>query len=126
MTIHRNWAVLILFGAIGLVGCERAAPPVSYSADVQPILAKHCLACHQAGTDGYAKSGFSVENYAALMKGTTFGAVVLAGDSFASNLIVLVEGRAHSSIAMPHEGKKLSQEEIDALKAWIDQGALDN
>ena len=60
------------------------------------------------------------------MKGTNFGAVVIPGDSFVSNLIVLVEGRAHSSIAMPHEGKRMSEEEIGTLKAWIDQGAQDN
>ena len=60
------------------------------------------------------------------MKGTKFGPVIVAGDSFNSTLIVLVEGRADPSIAMPHEGPGLSKDEIEALKSWIDQGALDN
>ena len=120
------WEALLVAGVISLTGCESVDPAVSFSADVQPVLAQHCLSCHQPGTDGHTKSGFGVENYAALMAGTKFGAVVLPGDSFASNLIVLVEGRAHSSIAMPHEGRRMSEEEIETLKIWIDQGALDN
>jgi len=109
-----------------LVGCERGGPPVSFSTDVQPILAQYCLDCHRPGDDGYAKTGFSVENYGALMKGTKFGPVILAGESFNSNLIILVEGRADPSITMPHEGRSVSKEDIETLKAWIDQGALDN
>ena len=118
--------VMLIAGSFGLAGCEQAETPVSYAADVAPIMAKHCLDCHKSGADGYAKSGLSFESHSALLKGTNFGAVVIPGDSFASNLIVLVEGRAHSSIAMPHEGKKLSADEIATLTAWIDQGALDN
>ena len=126
MARRRIWVAFVLAGILSLAGCERGGPPVSFSADVQPVLAQYCLDCHRPGNDGYDKSGFGVEDYAALMKGTKFGPVVLPGDSFSSNLIVLVEGRADPSITMPHEGQRVSEQEIGILKAWIDQGALDN
>jgi len=126
MVRRRILHAFALAAVLSLTGCERGLPPVSYSNDVQPILAQHCLNCHQPGEDGYAKSGFSVDNYAALMKGTKFGQVVLPGDAVSSNLIVLIEGRADPSITMPHGGPMISEEDIETLKVWIDQGALDN
>lgn len=116
--------VFIAVGAASLAACER--PAVSYSADIQPIVAEHCLECHQPGAEGYEQSGLGVESYAALMKGTQFGPVIEAGDSFRSNLVVLMEGRAHSSIQMPHGEKLIPEEQIETVKAWIDQGARDN
>lgn len=116
----------VVAGAVSLAGCERATPAASYVEDVQPVLAEHCLECHQPGAEGYVKSGFGVESHAALMKGTRFGPVVIAGDAFNSNLIVLVEGRAHSSIQMPHGEKPIPAEQIETMKVWIDQGAVDN
>jgi hypothetical protein len=52
---------------------------------------------------------------------------VVAGDSFGSTLVVLVEGRADPAIAMPHgEKDKLLASEVTTLRAWIDQGAQNN
>jgi hypothetical protein len=126
MVKHSLVKVFVVAGVIGLAGCERAAPVVSYAADVQPVLAEHCLECHQPGAPGYEQSGFGVESYAALMKGTQFGPVVVAGDSLGSNLIVLIEGKAHPSIQMPHGSKKIPAEQIETLTVWVDQGAMDN
>ena len=51
----------------------------------------------------------------------------LASLSMGSNLVVLMEGRADPSIKMPHgSSDKVAQFQIDKIKNWIDQGALDN
>ena len=126
MVKRKLLGAFLVAGAISLTGCERADPVVSFSADVQPVLEQYCLDCHQPGAAGYAESGLGVESYAALMKGTQFGPVVIPGDSLSSNLIVLVEGRAHSSIRMPHGEKKMPAEQAETLKLWVEQGALDN
>ena len=126
MAKRKLWGAFVVAGVISLTGCERADPVVSFSADVQPVLAQYCLDCHQPGAAGYEESGLGVESYAAVMKGTQFGPVVIAGDSISSNLIVLVEGRAHSSIRMPHGEKKMPAEQAETLKLWVEQGALDN
>ncbi len=100
---------------------------VSYSADIRPILNDYCLSCHQPGGKGYERSGLDMRTYESLIKGTRFGAVIKAGDSFASTLIMLVEGRADPSIKMPYGiNGSLSKDKIDLLKRWIDQGAKNN
>jgi uncharacterized membrane protein len=101
--------------------------PVSFAQDVRPILDRNCLSCHQAGGAGFEASGFSMETYDDLMKGTQFGPMVLPGDSEGSNMVVLMEGRADKSISMPHGSMKpIPQREIDTIRRWIDQGAKNN
>ena len=99
---------------------------ISFSADVQPILQKYCLDCHVPGGAGYLASGFDMSSYETFMKGGKFGAFVIPGDPFASNLMVLVEGRAHPSIRMPHGREKLADREIEVLKTWVQEGAKNN
>lgn len=99
---------------------------VSFSADVQPILKQYCLECHVPGGAGFLASGYDMSSYESFMKGGQFGAFVIPGDPLDSNLIILVEGRAHPSIRMPHGREKLSESEIEVLKAWVQQGAKNN
>jgi hypothetical protein len=100
---------------------------VSFSRDVQPILADNCLVCHQEGGQGYEASGFSMATYDDLMKGTRNGPMVIPGDAEGSNLVVLMEGRADPSISMPHGSmERVPQGEIDKIRRWIDQGAKKN
>lgn len=126
MAHQKTCALVLLIAAATQAGCGRSEAPVSFGNDVMPILQRHCLECHQPGADAYAQSGLGVESYAAVMKGTSFGPVVIPGDAFNSNLMVLVEGRADPAIAMPHDKDKLYQAELDTLRAWIEQGAPDN
>ncbi len=110
---------------LAVAGC--GGPPASYSKDVKPFVDKYCVRCHKPGADGTEKSGFMMVTYADIMKGTKYGSVVKPGDSFTSALVMLVEGRAHPSLRMPHDkGEKPSQKEIDRVKAWIDAGAKED
>jgi len=110
----------------GLAGCSGNAQ-VSFSRDVKPILEANCLVCHKQGGAGYEASGFSMETYESLLKGTRFGPMIVPGDSAASNMIVLMEGRADPSISMPHgRAEPLSKADIDIIRHWIDQGAKKN
>jgi uncharacterized membrane protein len=123
----------VIFLAAGLLlaqlitaGCERTEP-VSFAADVKPLLDQHCTGCHVAGQAGYETSGLATDSYAALMKGTKFGPVIVAGDSFNSTLVVLVEGRADPSINMPHGSlRELNSEEVAIIRRWIDSGAMND
>ena len=111
---------------IGLAGCT-GETAVSYSRDVQPILQANCMSCHHKGGAGQEASGFSMETYDDLMKGTRNGPMILAGDSQGSNLIVLMEGRADPSIRMPHgKAEPVSKADIDTIRRWIEQGAKKN
>lgn len=101
--------------------------PVSFAQDVRPILEQNCTSCHTAGGAGQEASGFSMESYEDLMKGTEAGPMVVAGDPLGSNMLVLMEGRADPSISMPHGSMKpVPQAEIDTIRRWIEQGAKNN
>jgi hypothetical protein len=108
-------------------GCARKPTEVSYQRDVAPILQKHCASCHVPGQPGYAASGFDLQGYDSLMKGTRYGPVVLPGDPLTSVLVMLIEGRADPSIKMPHGGANpLTEAEIKTIHEWVKQGARNN
>jgi hypothetical protein len=68
-----------------------------------------------------------MDSYESLMHGTAYGQVIVAGDSRRSMLNMLVEGRAGKDQRMPHsEDEALDPEQIETLRNWVDQGALDN
>lgn len=121
---------LTLAGATTLApiqqACAQQAAAVSYAQDVAPILRGWCVSCHQAGGEGYKASGLDLTSYANLMKGTKFGPMVLPGQPDASNLVVLIEGRASPEIRMPHGEKQLPSCLRDEVWSWVFQGAKDN
>lgn len=105
-----------------------ATQQVSFSNDVVPILQDRCIKCH-APPDGkgYRETGLSMLTYESLMTGTDYGPVIIAGDSRRSIFNMMVEGRAGKKQRMPHnEAEALSRAQIDTLKEWVNQGALDN
>ena len=90
----------------------------SYTGQVEPILLKNCMACHNGAT----KMGSLVmESYASLMKGGAHGPVIVPGKSGESRMILLLEGKAQPR--MPFGGDPLPAAEIASIKAWIDAGA---
>ena len=115
---------LAAVAALSVAAC--APSGVSYNKDVQPILSKNCSECHAPGQKGFEASGLDTTSYQALMKGGKFGQLVKPGDALSSSLNMLVEGRAHSSIQMPHGRAKLPDKEIEILKVWVNEGAKNN
>ncbi len=103
---------------------EAAEPQVQLSnfADhIQPILRANCMSCHN---DDTARGGLSLATFNATMEGGSSGAVVVPGDAEGSRLFRLV---AHTEEPiMPPSGTKLPDEEIEALRKWINDGALAN
>ena len=113
-------------------GCSN---DVSFNKDVNPILVENCLMCHDGAGEGVVKSGFSLKDYASLMKGTKFGPVIVAGDSESSTLYRLINHKADPKIQMPpHHDNALAKQkfqplntaQINSIKLWIDQGAKNN
>lgn len=123
----------ILVLSMQLLGCGQTT--VSFSADVQPIFQRHCIECHGKTGEGIIASGFSMYDYAGVMKGTSFGPVVIPGSSISSTLYLVVAQKTAPEIHMPPHhtqslakgrGDPLSDDEVEIIAAWIDQGAQDN
>ncbi|QYJ74976.1 c-type cytochrome domain-containing protein [Shewanella sp. FJAT-52076] len=124
---------LILLLATGMVvsGCSRQ---VSYQNDVLPILQGSCFGCHVAG-EGAQNAGLILSSHSSMMAGTKMGPVIVPGSAASSTLYLVISHNVDPKIQMPPhhsdkmaqgEGKPLSQEQIDTIKLWIDQGATNN
>jgi mono/diheme cytochrome c family protein len=95
--------------------------PVSFAADVQPILDKACLRCHGAQKP---KGGYRLDQREDALQGGESGTAIFPGDSAKSPLIHFV-ARLVEDMEMPPAGKgdPLTPDEIGILRAWVDQGA---
>jgi len=90
----------------------------SFSKDIAPIFAAHCIGCHA----GNVKMGsLDLDTHESLLKGGTHGAVIVPGKSAESRLYLMVAGKM--SPAMPLSGKYLAAGEIETIRKWIDAGA---
>lgn len=123
MTKHTALIALsALSAALLQTGCS-GEKPLTYQADIKPILEANCIECHVPGGKGFEKTGLRMDSYDGLMKGTQFGPVIVPGSSVSSTLYRLVSGQADPSIRMPHGQASLSEAEVSTLATWIDQGA---
>ncbi|WP_270087267.1 DUF1553 domain-containing protein [Sphingobacterium sp. SYP-B4668] len=109
-------AVVVTVGIFAFKKEER----IDFSADVKPILNKHCITCH----GGVKKSGgFSLlfENEA-FEKNESGHPAIIAGDAENSEFIkrLTIED---PELRMPYNAAKLSDDEINVLKQWINEGA---
>ena len=87
-----------------------AKPALTFTAQVAPILSRHCGGCHIAGRKG----GFQMVSYSGLMK----TGMVQPGVGESSRLVeVILSGD------MPRGGGKVSPEDLGVLMKWIDAGA---
>src|SRR5215467_10733352 len=104
--LRANKIIAVVFMAPALL---YAAPAPDFSHDIQPILQKHCYACH--GPQMQMKN-VRLDNRQAALR------VIQPGDSQHSRLIDMVTGK--DGKFMPPSGPHLSDPEIAALRSWID------
>ena len=108
-------------------GMPAAGEPIDFKSHVLPILKSRCLDCHGApfvknGRTITAKAGLRLDTYEFVVKGTLDGPVLKPGsleDSYLYELITLDEDDAD---VMPPKGGKLTPEQIDVFKRWIEEG----
>ena len=108
--------------AIGIIWGLRVAHAedtrvVDFARDIQPLFRTHCVDCH--GPDEQ-KNGFRLDRRPDAMRGGT-GTMIGPGSAASSLLYLRLVGNQYGR-QMPLDGP-LSQNEIDTIKAWIDQGA---
>jgi len=88
--------------------------------DIQPIFSARCHGCH--GTKVHLGE-FRLDQKSSALKGGGSGVpAILPGRSDQSLLIRYVSG-LDSKIVMPPSGPRLTPEQVNLLRLWIDQGA---
>ncbi len=92
-----------------------AAPaPVTFTKDVQPILAKHCQSCHSPG---------QVAPISLLTYQATRPWAAKIKELVSAKKMPPVVGTAHYTVLTRGEG--LTQGEINTLVKWVDEGAIE-
>jgi cytochrome c553 len=117
----RSVFVLGVLGACLASAVQAAEPPgrkISFEKDVRPILANVCWDCHGGDTQ---EAGLRLDRKDLALQGGDGGRVIIPGNSAESRLIEFVAGLNPDKI-MPPDGDRLSDAEVEILRAWIDQG----
>jgi hypothetical protein len=126
--VSRRIAILLCIGAAltaVVVGHADAPAPavagkVDFARAVLPILSENCFQCH--GPDAGARKGdLRLDTREdALRKNEP---VIVPGKSADSELIRRITSTKSNVMPPPKAKKKLTAEQIDTLKRWVDQGA---
>jgi mono/diheme cytochrome c family protein len=96
--------------------------PVTF-AHVEPIFLRRCAKCHSDAREGGPEEGLRLDGYENILAGGE-RLVLIPGDPQASEIVRRIEGVADPR--MPFDGPPwLSEEQIRAIRDWIDQGAPD-
>jgi ankyrin repeat protein/mono/diheme cytochrome c family protein len=119
VTILQRSIAGAFFGAfaLGTALSHQASGKVDFRRDVQPILKQYCIECHGPSQQMH---GFRLDRRRDAMKGGS-GIMIKPGSASISRFYLKLIGSQYGP-QMPLTGP-LSQEQIDILKAWIDQGA---
>jgi hypothetical protein len=115
----RSICLGVLFLALGLqASLVLGADRVDFSRDILPLLSDRCFRCH--GPDQAAREGdlrLDLERDAKL-------SAIKPGDVAGSELMKRITASDPDERMPPADSKlKLSKEEIDLIRRWIDQGA---
>ena len=124
-----NWSFACFVGSLGIVGIAGAIPQAQqmpeatpdqaafFEAKVRPVLAENCFTCHGATSQN---GELRLDTAAGIVKGGSSGEKIITADPTQSILVKAVH--QSGSLKMPPD-KKLKDDEITALEAWIKMGA---
>lgn len=110
------WAGLVGF-VWGVVGAARGA---DLWEQVLPVLRERCVECHGGKR---TKGGLRMDSRAGLLKGGEGGPAIVLGHGKMSRLMERVLSD-DEDVQMPPKGERLTTEQVAALRAWIDAGAV--
>jgi mono/diheme cytochrome c family protein len=110
---------LVIAGITAFYGID-TQKKVDYSTQIKPILNKNCISCH----GGVKKQGgFSLLfQEEALAKTASGKAAIVPGHPEKSSFIQRLHSKDPEE-KMPYQRPALSQEEIDLLTTWVEEGA---
>lgn len=118
-------SLVLFFTVSDFTSADDAKPDVksvTYDDHIAAIFKRHCLQCHG---ESKQEAGLSLATFAAATKGSSGGAVLVAGRSSSSRLFQAITAE-DASERMPPENDALPKEQIALIKTWIDTGLKQN
>jgi WD40 repeat protein len=126
MTARPTTALAVASSILLASAVATAQPPgktpalTSFERDVQPVLRKHCVKCHNAERP---RGELDLTSFAGLQAGGASGKAAVAGGPDESPLYTLA---AHlEDPHMPPNAAKIPQRDVDVLRAWIERGMVE-
>jgi ankyrin repeat protein len=116
MRIYFSSLLLLLSWCSGAFA--QAVPHVDFKKDVQPLLKEYCISCHGPSQQ---MNGYRLDRRSSAMKGSS-RAQIVPGNSKVSILYLRISGEGSRGVSMPPIGR-LSDNQVEVFKNWIDQGA---
>jgi hypothetical protein len=110
--------LIILLVGLQSLSARIHSDPYDFETDVLPILDLYCLECHGSAMP---EAGLRLDSAAAILKGGDGGPAIVPGQSAKSLLYQVLQG--DEEFRMPPEGEPVPDEEVEVIRAWIDQGA---
>ena len=121
--LYNRLFVLTMVGMLGWTTLAVAEDPVSFRAQVAPVLINHCLACHGPKK---AEGGYRVDNYERLLSEGDSGSVGIKGKDIEASEAFRRLVSEDTDERMPLESEPLSADEIALVKRWILEGAAND
>ena len=116
-------SLLVVICCFASAYSQESADKVSFANEVRPILAANCFGCHQGAID---RGGFVMTNFEAMLAGgDSEEAAIVPGKPDGSYLLEMIsmhDGKA----AMPPNDKPIDQKQVDLIKRWIEEGAVND
>jgi hypothetical protein len=94
-----------------------------FETKIRPALIEHCHKCHSGDKDAKVKGGLQVDSRAALLKGGSSGAAIVAGNPQRSLLYKAIS-YTDPNLQMPPKDK-LPDNVVSDFESWIRMGAPD-
>ncbi|MDX2038846.1 MAG: PSD1 and planctomycete cytochrome C domain-containing protein [Isosphaeraceae bacterium] len=122
----RLWKPLLVLVALGVPSAVRAEDPApkpgakfEFGRDIRPILSDKCFTCH-GPDDAQRKADLRLDRQESALQMRA----IVPGKVEESELFQRITSKDPEEVMPPPKhGKPLTQEEVDKLRGWIEQGA---
>ena len=113
-------SVAVLLMGLAFHGAILADEHDHYLKSVRPVLQSRCFACHGALKQ---EANLRLDTVASMLRGGDTGQAIQSGDASTSLMVERIAAHEESS-RMPPEGEPLLASQIEAIKKWLNEGAI--
>ncbi len=111
---------ILSFRTVRTVHAATEEAKVDFATQVKPLLTSKCVNCHHAGA---LFGELNLENRAMAFKKRVNGPVILPGKPDSSALYMVLKMPPKNPKAMPPNGHRIADKDVNLIYDWIKQGA---